>query len=67
MSLSGFLTCGLYLVVIHNLCVFAVNLIGISAFVDAGWSVSGKTWTSGSVTEWRNYTQRWVHGLIIVN
>lgn len=67
MSLSGFLTCRLYLVVIDDLCVFAMNLIGISAFVDAGWSVSGKTWTPGWVTEWRNYTQRWVHGLIIAN
>ena len=41
MSLSGFLTCRRDLVAIGDLCASSVNLIGTSAFVDAGCSVLG--------------------------
>ena len=43
MSLSGFLTCVSDLVVMGDLCASAVNLVGTSASVDAGRSVSGKS------------------------
>ena len=42
MSLCGFLTCRPDLVVMGDLCTAAVSLVGTSASVDAGLSVSGK-------------------------
>ena len=42
MSLSGSLTCRPDLVVMGDLGASAANLVGTSASVDAGWSVSGK-------------------------
>ena len=69
MSLSGFLTCRPDLVVMVDLCAPVVNLIGTSASVDAGWSVSGKCGLHGEscIVGTTGSRSRWVHGLIICN